>query len=165
MLPSQLKLDRLDLRILSQLQQNGRITNVDLADAVGLSPSPCLARVKRLEHAGYILGYGAEVRLEKLGETVTVFTEVTLTDHHREDFVRFEAAIRGVDEIIECHLVSGGYDYLLKFITRGVSHYQTIIEELLDRNIGIDKYFSYIVIKSPFVKKHYPIERLFSPNT
>lgn len=165
MIPSHLKLDRLDLRILSQLQQNGRITNVDLADAVGLSASPCLARVKRLEQAGYIIGYGAEVRLEKLGETVTVFTEVTLADHHREDFIRFETAIREVDEIIECHLVSGGYDYLLKFITRGVSHYQTIIEELLDRNIGIDKYFSYIVIKSPFVKKNYPIERLFNSAT
>ncbi len=161
MLPSNLKLDRLDLRILSQLQINGRITNVDLANSVGLSPSPCLIRVKRLEQAGYIAGYGAELRLEKLGDTVTVFTEVTLADHHREDFVRFETAIRGVDEVIECHLVSGGYDYLLKFITRGVNHYQTIIEGLLDRNIGIDKYFSYIVIKSPFVKRHYPIERLF----
>ena len=165
MIPSNLKLDRLDLRILSQLQQNGRITNVDLAEAVGLSASPCLARVKRMEQAGYIIGYGAEVRLEKLGETVTVFTEVTLADHHREDFIRFEAAIREVDEVIECHLVSGGYDYLLKFITRGVSHYQSIIEGLLDKNIGIDKYFSYIVIKSPFVKKNYPIERLFSSST
>ncbi|HBI83264.1 MAG TPA: AsnC family transcriptional regulator [Alcaligenaceae bacterium] len=161
-MPNHLKIDRLDLRILSQLQQNGRITNVDLADAVGLSASPCLARVKRLEQAGYIIGYGAEIRLEKLGETVTVFTEVTLADHHREDFIRFEAAIREVDEVIECHLVSGGYDYLLKFITRGVSHYQSIIEALLDQNIGIDKYFSYIVIKSPFVKKNYPIERLFN---
>ena len=68
-----LKLDRLDLRILSQLQKNGRITNVDLADAVGLSPSPCLIRVKRLEQAGYIAGYGAQLRLEKLGDTLTVF--------------------------------------------------------------------------------------------
>ena len=83
MIPSHLKLDRLDLRILSQLQQNGRITNVDLADAVGLSASPCLARVKRLEQAGYIIGYGAEVRLEKLGETVTVFTEVTPDEAQR----------------------------------------------------------------------------------
>ena len=93
--------------------------------------------------------------------TITVFTEVTLNDHHREDFVKFEAAIRTVDEVIECHLISGGYDYLLKFITRGVSHYQEIIEGLLERNIGIDKYFSYIVIKSPFIKNYYPIERLF----
>jgi DNA-binding Lrp family transcriptional regulator len=156
-----LKLDRLDIRILSQLQKNGRITNVDMADAVGLSPSPCLIRVKRLEKAGYIAGYGAHIRLEKLGDTQLVFTEVTLADHRREDFVRFEGSIRGIDEIVECHLVSGGYDYLLKFITRGVNHYQSIIEGLLERNIGIDKYFSYIVIKSPFIKHHFPVERLF----
>ena len=108
------KIDRLDLRILAQLQKNGRMTNVDLADAVGLSPSPCLIRVKRLEQAGYIAGYGAHLRLEKLGDTLTVFTEVTLSDHRREDFARFEAAIREVDEVLECHLVSGGYDYLLQ---------------------------------------------------
>ena len=160
-MPEALKIDRLDLRILAQLQKNGRMTNVDLADAVGLSPSPCLIRVKRLEQAGYIVGYGAQLKLEKLGDTLTVFTEVTLANHHQEDFARFEASIRGVDEIIECHLVSGGYDYLLKFLTRGVNHYQEVIEELLARNIGIDKYFSYIVIKSPFIKTHYPIERLF----
>ena len=156
-----LKLDRLDIRILSQLQKNGRISNVEMANAVGLSPSPCLMRVKRLEKAGYIAGYNAQLRLEKLGDTLTVFTEVTLNDHHREDFIRFEAAIREVDEIMECHLVSGGYDYLLRFLTRGVNHYQQVIEGLLERNIGIEKYFSYIVIKSPFVKTHCPIEKLF----
>ena len=155
------KVDRLDLRILAQLQKNGRMTNVDVADAVGLSPSPCLIRVKRLEQAGYIAGYGAHLRLEKLGDTLTVFTEVTLNDHHREDFFRFETAIRDVDEIMECHLVSGGYDYLLRFLTRGVNHYQQVIEGLLERNIGIEKYFSYIVIKTPFVKSDYPLERLF----
>jgi DNA-binding Lrp family transcriptional regulator len=155
------KLDRLDLRILTQLQKNARMTNVDLADAVSLSPSPCLIRVKRLEQAGYIAGYGAHLRLEKLGDTLTVFTEVTLNDHHREDFVRFETAIRDVDEIMECHLVSGGYDYLLRFLTRGVNHYQQVVEGLLERNIGIEKYFSYIVIKSPFVKTHCAIEKLF----
>jgi DNA-binding Lrp family transcriptional regulator len=155
------KLDRIDLKILAQLQKNGRLTNVDLCDAVGLSASPCLMRVKRLEKAGYIIGYGAQIQLQKLGTLQMVFTEVTLSDHRRDDFSRFEAAIRGVDEIVECHLVSGGYDYLLKFITRGVSHYQEIIEGLLERNIGIDKYFSYIVIKSPFIKNYYPIERLF----
>lgn len=155
------KLDRIDLKILSELQKSGRITNVDLADAVGLSPSPCLLRVKRLEKAGYISGYSADVNLSKLGDVLMIFTEVTLSDHRRDDFSRFEASIRGIDEIIECHLVSGGYDYLLKFITQGVNHYQEIIESLLERNIGIEKYFSYIVIKSPFVKKHYPIESLF----
>ncbi|PWF21261.1 Lrp/AsnC family transcriptional regulator [Corticimicrobacter populi] len=156
-----IKLDRLDLRILSQLQQNGRMTNVVLADAVGLSASPCLIRVKRLEKAGYIEGYSAQINLNKLGDVLTVFTEVTLNDHHREDFQRFETAIRDIDELVECHLISGGYDYLLKFMTRGVAHYQQIIEGLLERDIGIEQYFSYIVIKSPIIKKQYLVERLF----
>jgi len=160
-MPPALKLDRLDLRILAQLQKNGRMTNVDLADAVGLSASPCLNRVKRLEQAGYIDGYSARIRMDKLGDTLTVFTQVTLTDHHREDFIRFEKAVRDIDEIIECHLVSGGYDYLLKVVTRGVNQYQELMEDLLERDIGIEKYFSFIVIKSPFIKTHYPIDRLF----
>ena len=162
MAPGVPKLDRIDLRILSQLQKSGRITNVDLADAVGLSASPCLMRVKRLEKAGYIAGYGAHVQLNKLGETVTIFTEVTLSDHRSHDFARFEAAIRGVDEVIDCHLVSGGYDYLLKFLARSIQHYQDTIETLLARNIGIEKYFSYVVIKTVFTKRHYPLEKFFA---
>jgi len=159
------KLDRIDLRILATLQKNGRITNVELANAVCLSPSPCLVRVKRLEKAGYITGYSARLDLAKLGDVLSIFTEVTLNDHHFEDFRRFEKAIVQVDEIIECHLVSGSYDYLLKFVCRGVNHYQAVIEGLLERNIGIEKYFSYIVIKTPFVKSHLPIEQLFHHET
>lgn len=143
-----MKLDRIDINILSRLQANGRMSNVDLADAVGLSPSPCLQRVRRLEKAGYIEGYGARIALAKLADYVTVFTEITLQDHRREDFVKFEAEIRMNDAVQECHLVSGGYDYLVKFVARGVAHYQEIIESVLDRNIGVEKYFSYIVIKS-----------------
>jgi DNA-binding Lrp family transcriptional regulator len=157
-----MKLDRIDIRILSHLQRNGRVTNVDLADAVGLSPSPCLIRVKRLEKAGYIAGYGAHVQLEKLGDMQVVFTQVTLSDHRREDFAKFEAAVRNVDEIVECHLVSGGFDYLLKFVTRSVAHYQSIVEDVLRQSVNTEKYFSYIVIKSPVVKSYYPIEKLFS---
>lgn len=157
---SAVKLDRIDINILAQLQRNGRITNINLANAVSLSPSPCLQRVKRLEEAGYITSYNARINLAKLGETITVFTEVTLNDHHREDFVKFEAAIRTIDEVIECHLISGGYDYLLKFITRGVAHYQAVIEDILERDIGVAKYFSYIVIKSPIEKLHYPLAKL-----
>ncbi|WP_343548576.1 Lrp/AsnC family transcriptional regulator [Ralstonia sp.] len=157
-----LKLDRIDIRILSHLQRNGRITNVDLADAVGLSASPCLIRVKRLEKAGYITGYGAQLQLEKLGDTQMVFTQVTLSDHRREDFSNFEAAVRNIDEVVECHLVSGGFDYLLKFVTRSVAHYHSIAEDVLRQDVNIDKYFSYIVIKSPINKSHYPIEQLFN---
>lgn len=92
-----LKLDRIDVNILVQLQKDGRMTNVSLADAVGLSPSPCLQRLKRLEAGGYITGYGAHINLAKLADTVTVFTEVTLADHRREDFIKFESSIRNID--------------------------------------------------------------------
>jgi len=159
------KLDRIDINILAQLQRNGRITNINLANAVALSPSPCLQRVKRLEEAGYITSYNARIDLAKLGETITIFTEVTLNDHHREDFIKFEAAIRTIDEVIECHLISGGYDYLLKFIARGVAHYQMVIEDILERDIGVAKYFSYIVIKSPIEKLHYPLAKLVNLDT
>ncbi len=155
------RLDRIDMKVLVELQRNGRMTNVNLADAVGLSPSPCLLRVKRLEQAGFISGYGATINLKKLGETITVFTEITLSDHTKEYFTRFESSLRRVDEVVECHLVSGGYDYLLKFVTRGLTHYQSIIENMLERNVGIAKYFSYIVIKTPIQKSEYPLDVLF----
>lgn len=155
------KLDRLDFRILAHLQRNGRVTNVELADAVGLSPSPCLSRVKRLENSGYITGYGAHIALAKLGSTLTVFTEMTLKDHRSGDFSRFEQRARNVPEIVECHLVSGGYDYLVRFIARDVGHYQQVMEQILETDFGIEKYFSYIVIKSPIIKRFDPIDSLF----
>lgn len=156
-----MKLDRIDIRILHELQKNGRITNVELAELVHLSPSPCLMRVKKLQKAGYITGYAAQIDIAKLGPTVTVFTEVTLKNHRKIDFDQFQRAAEKVDEIVECHLLSGGYDYLLKFVTGGISDYQTIMERLIDMEIGIDKYFSFVVIKSPFVKSHLPLKHLF----
>lgn len=157
------KLDRIDLRILATLQRSGRITNVELAEAVHLSPSPCLARVKRLEKLGYIAGYSAQIDLQKLGKFLTVFTEVTLSEHRKEDFGKFERRISEIEEVLECHLVSGGYDYLLKFITPSVIRYQELIEEMLQNDaLGIDQYFSYIVIKSPFIRRYHPIEALLA---
>lgn len=161
MSPSAVKLDRIDMKILIELQRNGRITNVNLADVVGLSASPCLLRVKRLEQARYISSYGARINLVKLGSTVTVFAEITLSEHSTEYFTRFESSLRRIDEAMECHLVSGGYDYLVKFVTRGLTHYQEIIEGMLERNIGISKFFSYIVIKTPIQKVEHPLANLF----
>ncbi|WP_342723803.1 Lrp/AsnC family transcriptional regulator [Bradyrhizobium sp. B097] len=155
-----LRLDRIDLSILVQLQKDGRMTNANLAEVVGLSASPCLQRVRRLESAGYITGYGAQINLAKITESITVFTEVTLIDHRREDFVKFEANMRNVDELLECHLISGGYDYLLRFVCRNINHYQDRMENLLARNVGIKKYFSYIVLKSPIVKNAFPLRTL-----
>ncbi len=157
------KLDRIDINILSRLQQNGKLSNVNLADAVGLSPSPCLQRVKRLEKAGYITSYKAQINLGKLGDYITVFTEITLNDHRREDFIKFEVEIRRYDAVQECHLVSGGYDYLVKFVARSVAHYQEIIENILERNIGVDKYFSYIVIKSILTKDSVALSVVLPP--
>ncbi|RNF34539.1 Lrp/AsnC family transcriptional regulator [Paracoccus methylarcula] len=157
-----MKLDRIDIRILAELQRNGRITNVELADLVHLSPSPCLMRVKKLQKAGYISGYSAQIDVAKLGETLTVFTEFTLKNHRQIDFARFQEALEKIDSCVECHLISGGYDYLVKFVTAGIVDYQTIIEALIDREIGIERYFSYVVIKTPFVKTQIPLTRLFA---
>ena len=157
-----LKLDRIDVKILAELQKNGRITNVELADLVALSPSPCLMRVKKLQQAGYITGYSAQINVAKLGETLTVFTEFTLKNHRPPDFARFQDALEKIDSCIECHLVSGGYDYLAKFVTSGIVDYQNIIESLIDRDLGVDKYFSFVVIKTPFVKTQIPLTRLFA---
>jgi len=76
--------------------------------------------------------------------------------------MKFESALRDVDELMECHLITGGYDYLLRFITRSIEHYQAVIEKMLDAQIGIDKYFSYIVIKSPVMKSSVPLRSLIT---
>lgn len=159
---SSAKLDRIDINILAHLQQFGRITNIELADAVSLSASPCLVRVKRLEKEGYLTSYNAQVNVSKLLETRTIFTEVTLEKQRQSDFARFEQKIASVDEVLECHLISGGYDYLLKFLTIGVTHYQRVMENILASDMGVDKYFSYIVIKTPVEKPYMPLKKLVS---
>ncbi len=161
-MPRSPKLDRIDVRILSTLQTSGRMSNSDLADAVGLSASPCLQRVRRLESAGYILGYGAQLDLTKLGDPQVVFTQVTLANHRREDFVRFEAGIGALSELLEAHLVSGGFDYLLKFVTPGIAEYQSLIDKLLAQQLGITQYFTFIVLKSPIVRTQYPVQDLWN---
>ncbi|WP_064684976.1 Lrp/AsnC family transcriptional regulator [Rhizobium bangladeshense] len=158
-----MKLDRIDVKILNALQTNGRMTNVELSEMVNLSPSPCLLRVRKLEAKGYIQGYSAQINIAKLGQTLTVFTEITLKNHRQLDFARFISAIEKFDQVIECHLVSGGYDYLVKFVTTGIDEYQTIMEQLLDLEIGIDKYFTFVVLKSPLIKVHLPLASLFQP--
>ena len=154
------KLDRIDINILSTLQSRSNITNVSLAEAVNLSPSPCLQRVKRLEKAGYIESYRAVINLKKISDHVLVYTEVTLADHRRKDFIRFEKAIQKHRNVMECHLLSGGYDYLVKFVARTITQYQEIMEDLLERNLGIDKYFSYVVIKPIVTENVVPLQAL-----
>ena len=153
------RLDSIDLNILAALQRNGRMTNSALAEQVNLSPSPCLQRTKRLEDAGFIQGYSADIDLGRIGDTLTVFTEITLTGHRSENFRTFEAGIKRFPQVLECHLISGGYDYLLKFICRSILDYQDTIESILADELGIEKYFSYVVIKSPIAARSPEIAR------
>jgi DNA-binding Lrp family transcriptional regulator len=154
------KIDRIDLKILIELQKRGRVTNAELADAVGLSASPCLLRVKRLQKAGIITGYNAVVDLRKLGEAIHVFLEVTLTQHRSENFSIFESGLRRMPEVVEAHLISGGFDYLVRIVVRNLTHFQEVVEGMLDGGLGVAKYVSYIVVKSPLDSRVYPLKLL-----
>ena len=155
-------LDRFDLKILVHLQHAGRCTNVELAEAVGLSPSPCLLRTKRLQEIGVIRGYNADVVLEVLGDHVIVFSEVTMGSHHPADFRKFEAAVGKYEEIVECYNVSGGYDYLLKIVAPTVAYFQALMEQLLDEQIGILKFSSRIVLRQPLRRRGSPLAAIIS---
>ncbi len=115
-------LDETDRRILSELQADGRMTNVALARRVGISPPPCLRRIRRLEEAGYILGYHAEIGAQKLGWQITFFAIVGLESQKQAVLDRFEALVAGWPEVRECHMIRGGGDFLLKLVARDAAH-------------------------------------------
>jgi DNA-binding Lrp family transcriptional regulator len=116
--------DSADRRILDVLRQDGRISNADLAEKVGLSPSPCLRRVRRLEEAGIIQGYVARIDPAVDGWTMSALVMVRLSRQHEDEIQMFEEAIRGWDEVSECHLVTGTPDYILKVMSRGLDDYE-----------------------------------------
>ena len=150
-------LDQFDIKILVHLQREGRCSNVDLAESVGLSPSPCLLRTKRLQETGLIRSYGADIALEKLGDHVIVFSEVTISSHRPHDFRKFEEAVAKYEEIVEWYNVSGGYDYLLKIVARGVGYFQALMEKMLEDDIGIERFASRIVLRQSLGRRGYPL--------
>ena len=152
------RLDAIDIKILATLQKEGRITKLALAERVNLSPTPCWERLKRLQNAGFIAGYRAEIALAKLGSATTVLVEVTLKQHRIEDFEVFERAVRQVPEIVECLATGGGIDYLLKIVSQDIDAYQRLIDELLTANIGIDRYFTYVVTRTVKSAAQAPVE-------
>ncbi|MBT2337508.1 Lrp/AsnC family transcriptional regulator [Variovorax paradoxus] len=149
--------DQFDLKIMAHLQREGRCSNVDLAESIGLSPSPCLLRTKRLQETGLIRGYSADIALEKLGECVIVFSEVTISSHRPHDFRKFEEAAGKYEEIVECYNVSGGYDYLLKIVAPGVGYFQALMEKMLEDDIGIERFASRIVLRQSLDRRGYPL--------
>ena len=125
--------DRTDLRILAALRADGRLSMAALAERVGLSKSPVTARVRRLEQAGYILGYRAVLDPAKLGEAQVAFVQVTLSDTTSEALESFNAAVRNTHEIEACHMIAGGFDYLLKIRTKDVGAYRRALGETISR--------------------------------
>ena len=150
-------LDAIDRRILARLQASGRITNQALADVVGLSPSACLARVRRLESAGVITGYQALIAPERLGPSVVIFAPVTLKSQHPRDLARFEAALSEIPEVIEAAQVSGPFDFLLKVVTRDVHAWSELADSLIEADLGVDKITSHILMKQSKSFAGYPI--------
>lgn len=125
------KLDKIDRRILHDLQADGRVTNVELARRAGISAPPCLRRVRALEAAGYIRGYHAELEPKMLGYNVTVFAQVGLTSQAEVDLEAFEAAIRQWPEVRECHMLAGETDFLLKVVAADWDAYQDFLTSRL----------------------------------
>jgi Lrp/AsnC family leucine-responsive transcriptional regulator len=141
------KLDNIDRKILSTLQNSGRISNVELSELVGLSPTPCLERVKRLETTGYIEGYKARLNPEKLGVTILAFIEVSLIKTNPDTFDEFKRATQRVPEIQECHMVAGGFDYLLKVRVKNMSNYRRFLGETISTLPGVDRTHTYMVME------------------
>ncbi|MVW73919.1 Lrp/AsnC family transcriptional regulator [Pseudomonas xionganensis] len=143
-----MRLDSYDLKILRILQVNGRITKSSLAEAINLSVSPCWERVKRLEDAGIIRGYGAQLNTEILLKRAAVMVEVSLKQHSREAFQRFENAMQACPEVTECYATGGGIDYIVKVMACDIDQYQRLIDQWLMSDLGIERYFTYIVTKT-----------------
>ncbi len=141
------RFDTIDLAILDALQQDGRITNVALAKKVGLSPTPCVERVKTLEAAGVIAGYAARLSAEQLGLGLLVYIEISIDRTTQRVFEDFRRAVVTIPEVQECHMVAGGFDYLLKVRVPDMAAYRTFLGDVLSRLPGIRETHSYPVME------------------
>ena len=157
-----MKLDAIDLRILQAVQRDGRITKLRLAEVAGLSPTPCWLRLRKLEQAGIIAGWHARLAPRRVAPFTTVLVEVTLANHRQADFERFERAVMEMEAVVACWSVGGGVDYFLKVVAQDIDAYQRLIDGMLAAEIGIDRYFTYIVTKT--LKEDEPLPMaLFGP--
>lgn len=132
-----MKLDTINRQLLAALQENGRMPVTELAENVGLTTSPCLRRLKMLEQAGVIRGYGAQIDQEKVGLPVSVFISIKLERQREEALERFESAIRDCPEVVECYLMTGPRDYLLRVVAKDLSAYERFLKETLTRIAGV----------------------------
>lgn len=140
-------LDNIDRRILAALQGEGRIANVELANKVGLSPTPCLERVKRLEKSGYIQQYAAHLDPNKLNAKLVAYIEVSLESTTSEDLALFNKAIHSLTEVMECSMVAGGFDYLIKIRVADMNGYRQFLGEKLATINGVRETRTYVVME------------------
>lgn len=159
--PKPARLDPTDRRILSALIADGRLTNAQLADTVGLSPSPCWTRVRRLEESGTIERYTAVIDQKALGLRDIVFVEITLRNHDDQVLERFGAELARMPEVLEAHLVTGEYDYLIKVAVADTADYERFLRERLYRIEGIRHSRSTFSLRA--LKKAYSVDPLAVP--
>ena len=151
------KLDSIDLRILKALQIKGRITNAELADEVNLSPSACHRRIQRIEERGFIKDYVALLDSRKVGVPTTVFVEITLTAQADEILDAFEKAVSRIPDILECHLMAGSADYILKVVAEDTEDYSRIHRQHLTRLPGVAQMQSSFALRTVFKTTALPI--------
>ncbi|AUB80644.1 Lrp/AsnC family transcriptional regulator [Candidatus Thiodictyon syntrophicum] len=153
-----MKLDSYDRRILEELQREGRLSNQDLADRIGLSPSPCLRRVRALEEAGIILGYRALLDARQLGFTLVAILSISMDRHTPERFAAFDTAVAAMPEVLECLLLTGrDADYQLKVVVRDMAHYQELLLERITRIEGVSGVHSSFVLRQVVERTNLPV--------
>lgn len=141
-------LDAADIRILSAVQQHGQLSKTRLAEIVNISATPCWVRLDRLKAAGFIRSFHADIALERVCDFTQVIVTVSLTHHRKADFDRFETFVRDQDEIIDCIATGGGMDYVLKAVCPNLTQFQELMQKMLDAELGVDRYMTYIVTRS-----------------
>ncbi|TDJ26649.1 MAG: Lrp/AsnC family transcriptional regulator [Gammaproteobacteria bacterium] len=152
-----LTLDRIDRVILHKLQQNAKLSNHTLAALVNLSESACLRRVRRLENSGMIRGHVCLVDQSMAGYPDNVFVQITLTSQQQDDLAAFEAAVKELPEVMECYLMSGDSDYLLRVIVKDARDYERIHSQYLTRLPGVDRVHSSFALRTVTKKTELPI--------
>ncbi|MBL4820273.1 MAG: Lrp/AsnC family transcriptional regulator [Gammaproteobacteria bacterium] len=155
---AEIALDRTDYKILHHLQNNGRISNAELAELVDLSPSPCLRRVKALENAGIIKRYAAIIDAKSVGLPISIFVNVSLHSQERSSLEKFEARIAQYAEILECYLMTGSFDYVLRIVVPDLESYEHFLAEKLTRTPGVANIQSSFTLKQVVYKTELPLQ-------
>lgn len=140
-------IDAADIRILCALQEHGQLSKSRLAQIVGLSPTPCLARLTRLKKSGLIRGYHADIALTRIVEMAKVVVTVSLKSHRKADFDRFETFVQSQPEVTDCISTGGGMDYVMTVVTTGLPAFQRLMEAMLEADLAIDRYMTYIATR------------------